>query len=56
MSIDAEGDAGQQVRIFTLDGKIAAQGRLANGKNTFNVGDKGVVVVRVGKHAGVKLI
>ena len=56
VSIDAEGDAGQQVSIFTLDGKIVGQGRLANGKNTFNVGDKGIVVVRVGKHAGVKLM
>ena len=56
VSIDAEGDAGQQVSIFTLDGKLVGQGRLANGKNTFNVGDKGIVVVRVGKHAGVKLM
>ena len=36
--------------------KLIADGKLHNGTNTFTVTVKGPVIVRVGKHAGVKIM
>ena len=56
VTIETGEDADQQVRIFTANGKLIADGKLHNGTNTFTVTVKGPVIVRVGKHAGVKIM
>ena len=56
VTIEAGEDANQTVRIFTADGKLIAEGMLHSGSNSFTVNARGAVIVRVGKHAGVKIM
>lgn len=54
LTIDAAEDAGQTVTVFSLSGEVLLRSVLREGVNTLSLGTNKPVIVRVGKHLGVK--
>ncbi len=56
LTIEAGADKGQTVRVFTLNGQVLLSTVLHEGTNTIETGTDKPVIIRVGKHQGVKAI
>lgn len=56
ITIDAGADKGQTARVFTLGGRLLLSTVLQPGSNTLEVRTNSPVIIRVGKHQGVKAI
>lgn len=54
--IDANGCAGQPVRVFSMKGELLAKGVLNNGLTRFSLPGQHMVLVRVGNTAAIKVV
>ena len=56
LTIEAGTDKGQPVKVFTLSGQVVLSTVLHEGTNTIETGTDKPVIIRVGKHQGVKAL